>query len=390
MEHDTMSRNIGGIKISAGRELLEANLRKMIRNNELDPAKPIPSETAWGEEYHLCRNTVRKVLQTLMDEGLLYKRQGRGTFIISPENRSPEQVRKTKFLVFLPEYQGSASRLPSYDKNLLSGISDFAFQNFGKLELRPDGDSAERLLDQYRNLKFDGIIWERPGQIYNSVIEKLHRHNIPQVTISRSIGEIPSVFFDYRNGFLDVLDFLFRIGHRHIVFLDLPDQAPIFTDRRCFFTETLRKAGIKDPERYAYNISFRDDRCADIDSILAEHSEATAFFCSASLILEFRKKLLQKGYRIPEDFSLVAFGDSQEYLSDCQICSLREPRSKIGWRAAEIIQAIRQNREISAVPEMISGELITRKSCCSPFALLQPRFLSENQRHPGTPQRISL
>lgn len=372
-----MLQNTNVTKISTSREILETNLRKMIRNNELDPEKPIPSETTLGEEYNLCRNTVRKVLQTLMDEGLLYKRQGSGTFIIPSKSRSPKQIRKTKFLVFIPDFPGNRAKLPSYDKNLLSGISDYALQHFGTLELRSDGCSAERLLDQYRNLKFDGIIWERPQKMYHSVIEKLHHHNIPQVTISRSIGEVPSVFFDYRNGFIDVMDFLIRIGHKHIVFLDLPGEATIFKDRRLFFTEILRCTGIKDPERYAYNISFGEKPCGDIDQILAEHPEVTAFFCSASLFLEFRERLQKRGYLIPKDFSLIAFGDNQEYLSDCQVCSLREPRSKIGWRAAEIIQKIRQNKKIISGMEVIPGELVIRKSCSSPFALLQEQGSSE-------------
>ena len=378
------------LKPGMGREYLENNLRKMIRNNELDPEKPIPSENEWGKKYNLCRNTVRKVLQSLMDEGLLYKHQGKGTFIISPENRSPEQVCTTKLLVIIPDYEGSTVQLPFYDKKLIFGISDYSFQNSGKLEIRPYGDSAERLLDQYRNLKFDGIIWERPNQKYNSVIEKLHRHKIPQVTISRSIGEVPSLFFDYRQGIQDVLDFLHRIGHQHIIFLDQLDKAPIFTDRRNCFIDFIEKSGIRNPERYAYNITFKGELSADIGKIIAAHPEATAFFCSAPLILEFQKKLLQNGYKPAEDFSLVTLGDSQEYLPESGICSLCEPRTRIGWRAAELIYNIRQNRGVSTVPEVIAGELIIRKSCCSPGALFHNKNHIEKSYFPGRQPGLSL
>lgn len=55
-------------------------------------------------------------------------------------------------------------------------------------------------------------------------------------------------------------------------------------------------------------------------------------------------------------------GDSQEYLPESEICSLCEPRSKIGCRAAELIQSIRQNRGGCSVPEVIAGELVTHKT----------------------------
>ena len=80
-----------------------------------------------------------------MDEGLLYKHQGKGTFIISPEKRSPEQFCTTRLLVVIPDYEGNTARLSFYDKKLISGISDYTFHNSGKLELRPYGDSAESI-----------------------------------------------------------------------------------------------------------------------------------------------------------------------------------------------------------------------------------------------------
>ena len=88
-------------KVSDNRELLEFNLRKMIQNDCLDLFKPIPTEATLGKEYNLCRNTVRKVLQILTDEGLLIKKHGLGTFIVPKEKRSPEKITLNKIAIFL-------------------------------------------------------------------------------------------------------------------------------------------------------------------------------------------------------------------------------------------------------------------------------------------------
>ena len=51
---------------------------------------------------------------------------------------------------------------------------------------------------------------------------------------------------------------LHSIGHRQIVFIDLPNPAPIFMDRRKVFEEELRKTGITDTKRFVYTMTFKD------------------------------------------------------------------------------------------------------------------------------------
>lgn len=44
----------------------------------------IPSETELCEHYRMSRITVRQAITSLVDEGLLHKQQGRGTFVLAP------------------------------------------------------------------------------------------------------------------------------------------------------------------------------------------------------------------------------------------------------------------------------------------------------------------
>ena len=368
-------------KASCIREKLENDLRKMIRNNQFDALVPIPSETEMVKRYGLCRNTIRKVLQTLLDEGLLYKRRGKGTFIVPQETRPLESTRLNKLLIIIPDYNESTRQLSSYDRCLLAGISDYAFQNHGKLELRAEGDSAERLLDQYRNLKFDGIIWDRPPHTCNNIIEKLHHHKVPQVTISQTVSGVPSLFFDYRKGIQDVVHFLYNIGHTRIIFIDLPKQAPIFTNRQHVFMDELRAIGISDPEKFVYTMTFKGKQQSDVSMVFKEHPSATAVFCSAPLIRELWKRLQEHGCKIPEKLSLITLGESQEYLPDSAISSLCEPRQKIGWTAAELISLQRAGKKISDDPVFLAGELLIRKSCSSPFLYFQKSRLTEFADH---------
>lgn len=70
---------------------LEDILRVFISNGQWSPDHPIPSENELSKAYGLSRMTVRAVITNLVREGLLYRVQGKGTFVVPPKisTRSP-------------------------------------------------------------------------------------------------------------------------------------------------------------------------------------------------------------------------------------------------------------------------------------------------------------
>jgi GntR family transcriptional regulator len=57
-------------------------LRQRIRNNEFDPATPLPGEHHLAEEFGVSRVTIRRTLQSLELDGLVERRRGVGTFAL--------------------------------------------------------------------------------------------------------------------------------------------------------------------------------------------------------------------------------------------------------------------------------------------------------------------
>lgn len=53
----------------------------MIENEEIGTDECIPSEPKLMQTYNLSRTTVRKAIDELVNEGYLYKKQGKGTFV---------------------------------------------------------------------------------------------------------------------------------------------------------------------------------------------------------------------------------------------------------------------------------------------------------------------
>lgn len=62
-------------------------IREMIENEELQPGDAIPTEMELCKYHGVSRMTARKAIQNLVHEGLLYREQGKGTFVAYPKER---------------------------------------------------------------------------------------------------------------------------------------------------------------------------------------------------------------------------------------------------------------------------------------------------------------
>lgn len=87
----------------AYRGITEA-LRARLADGEFRPGDALPSEAALVAEYGVARNTVRRALDQLTEEGLVTTQPGRGRLVSSPgQQQEPPQ----------PQYQRIAAELRS-------------------------------------------------------------------------------------------------------------------------------------------------------------------------------------------------------------------------------------------------------------------------------------
>ncbi len=66
---------------------LKEILREQIANRNYKPHQKIPSEPELQKVYGLSRATIRKAIDGLVKEGLIYRLQGKGTFVADPHDR---------------------------------------------------------------------------------------------------------------------------------------------------------------------------------------------------------------------------------------------------------------------------------------------------------------
>lgn len=62
---------------------VKRSIFERIQSGEFDTGRPLPSERELIEQYQVSRITVRQAISGLVNEGLLYTAQGKGTFVQS-------------------------------------------------------------------------------------------------------------------------------------------------------------------------------------------------------------------------------------------------------------------------------------------------------------------
>lgn len=70
---------------------LESFIKKQIEAGYILPGENIPSEREYAESYGISRMTVRQAINSLVNEGLLYRKKGSGTFVSEKKIEQPLQ-----------------------------------------------------------------------------------------------------------------------------------------------------------------------------------------------------------------------------------------------------------------------------------------------------------
>src|SRR5574340_1853875 len=71
-------------------------MRERVQSNEWKPGDLIPSERELSEKYGISRMTARQAITDLVNEGLFYREQGKGTFV-SQRKITQQLIRLTGF-----------------------------------------------------------------------------------------------------------------------------------------------------------------------------------------------------------------------------------------------------------------------------------------------------
>lgn len=199
--------------------IIADDIKEKILQGEMRADDPIPTQIELAKIYQASEITTRRALAELVDEGLIYRIRGKGTFVknrsLAPNHKS--SVPKVKQIYFL--YQELPLRIfhhPFYSE-LLQGLSDLCRENGIPLHLWDIG--ADHVLPDEEDAGYVVLpIKLQPEQIHADRLAQWKREGKRIVTVQFHYPQlkIPYVISDNLTGGFVATQHLLSLEHRRV------------------------------------------------------------------------------------------------------------------------------------------------------------------------------
>lgn len=182
---------------------------------------------------------------------------------------------------------------------------------------------------------------------------------------------LPSVRVQNTRGGALAVGHLARLGHRRIGHVTGPPANVLTQTRLEGFSSALRELGLPEHPEWILEGDFTmDSGAAAARAWLALTDRPTALFLSSDeMATGFIGEVQRAGLSVPGDVSIVGFDNIEiaQHLAP-GLTTIRQPRTQIGVRAAELLLSMIETNTRDAPSEVIEVELIRRGSAAPPPA----------------------
>jgi len=299
------------------RDPLYAQLeKKLLEYIDSENLRMLPNEKELMTRYGISRNTLRRAIYELTQKGILQPVQGVGT-IVYPQT---EIVENSRILIVCNKYTAR------FQQEVFCQL--FCTLNESKLRanvfmIDQEHVDEEVLIRQLQEC--DGVIIDQYCSFSAKIIDCVNRmgKRIVCMRWRPMTDNIPYVAEDVCDGFYQLANYLFELGHRDIAFighLDDPRRMPgikrAFAEHNCPVN----------PDLFLHcNIGVRADGYRLAGKLLESGAKFTAVMGhSDETALGIEERLLIAGKRIPGDIAVTGFdniADSADFPVPLTTCS---------------------------------------------------------------------
>ncbi len=161
-------------------------------------------------------------------------------------------------------------------------------------------------------------------------------------------------------------EYLIENNHKEIGYIQGDYRIKGFRSRHVGYQNALRKHGITYRQSNVFTVSTTmNGAYQDMLGILEKRKELpTAFFADNDMIaLGAMKAFQEKGYRIPDDISIIGFDDLPfSEISSPRLSTMRVPNTEMGMIAVRRIVSLISGRDNIVLKEQVCPKLIVRDS----------------------------
>ena len=345
--------------------IIKESIPSLIRQGQLK----LPTEASYCNKYNLSRETVRKAIELLVSEGIIYSIQGSGTFI-RPYNLNSNRRDVAIILSSSTEYIYPALITDISNKLSQKDYNPYIYIN--------DGDiSTERnILLSLDTDNLAGIIAEPVKTFLPTpnidVYERFNSLNIPVIFIKSSYSNLDNFIYirsdDNYGGYLAAKHLIGK-GHQRIaLFFNRDTQEGLERVSGALAAITDSSLAVEESHDYWYydeqlaRLRYSEDISFINTFIDTKMTDTTACICQSDEIAYFLiRELNNRKISVPNDYSIISFDNS--YLSDfgkTPITSLANDDNTIAAIACDTLFRLINGE--SASSHKLSWHIVTRQS----------------------------
>ncbi|GHO46012.1 GntR family transcriptional regulator [Ktedonospora formicarum] len=349
--------------------------RERILDGRLPEGTRLPTELELATEHQISRDTIRHALGQLVEEGLLERVPGRGTFVrrstvpSPPVEIIPTQDKRIGIVLNRPTgAQLNMDILIAVEQAVKMGGYHASFTYAEENQVQFARDIKRLRADHVQGL----IVFPICDTSYEETIWQLQAEHFPLVLIDRYYPALETDYVGSDNvgGGFRATEHLLILGHHRIGFCHSPIetiQTTSVRDRWEGYCKALQEYGIPyDESLVVPNKQVPKNEIIDLyEALLRRPDRPTAIFAANDLAaLDVLTAAQNCGLRVPDDLALVGF-DDLDFAPRVHppLTTVNQPLADIGLYAGKLL--INRIEGQAGPPKHIElpTRLIVRSSC---------------------------
>ena len=201
------------------------------------------------------------------------------------------------------------------------------------------------------------------------VVEYLCEHGLLYVIVGKPsdlAGQTVCIDNDNLLASREATDYLYNLGHRRIGFIGSRNSYLYAADRRSGYQLSLLLHELPMKPEYCVEMeSVHSSALTNLEQLLDRPDRPTAFVVSDDMLaLSLERVCVQKGLRIPDDISIIAFNNSlYAQLASPQLTAVDVNSFLLGQEAANQIINHVENPNLTTSKVVVPHAIVERNSC---------------------------
>lgn len=343
-------------------------IRETIVAHGIGANAPLPAEREISALFNVSRNTARKALAELVDDHIIYRVHGKGTFVAGLSAEGTSRTALTIGVIF-PKLSMAGDideeRSPSHYQ-MLAGVEEVAAKRGYALSALGRQADIPALTEYLAELPVDGLLVLDIRGEDRALLERFRCSGKPMVVVSPGalFDDLNMVAFDQPRTGYRVARYLIRAGRKKIFWGYAPSD-PVGQTRLSGYEKATRERGLP-----SYAIALYPDADpgwlrrpvpeAVVQRILGE---ADAFVSDDVRARQVMEAAIAAGLRVPEDLAIFGYFN-RAFCRDLapMLSSVNPPLKELGAAAVGLLEKAIADPKRPPEHVLVETELVIRTS----------------------------